>query len=146
MTARVSFVHRARAPAVAVVWIAAFALVGAAAGYGLTLVPLPLENDPRWALAWSSLPWAVGFALALTWLVPAIGLDSRNAERGVLALLAFGITAAATRRATLFQILGAELSRLCECAGQLIVSVFGGQQLLFQHLHVIDQREAMLEH
>ena len=25
---------------------------------------------------------AVGFALALTWLVPSIGLDSRNAERG----------------------------------------------------------------
>jgi hydrogenase-4 component E len=49
---------------------------------------------------------AVGFALALTWLVPAIGLDSRNAERGVLALLAFGIVAAATRQATLFQVLG----------------------------------------
>ena len=29
---------------------------------------------------------AVGFALALTWLVPSIGLESRNAERGVLAL------------------------------------------------------------
>lgn len=49
---------------------------------------------------------AVGFALALTWLVPSIGLDSANAERGVLALIAFGITAAATRRATLFQVLG----------------------------------------
>jgi hydrogenase-4 component E len=49
---------------------------------------------------------AVGFALALTWLIPAIGLESRNAERGVLALIAFGIAAAATRRATLFQVLG----------------------------------------
>ena len=49
---------------------------------------------------------AVGFALALTWLVPAIGLESRTAERGVLALIAFGLTAAATRRATLFQVLG----------------------------------------
>jgi hydrogenase-4 membrane subunit HyfE len=49
---------------------------------------------------------AVGFALALTWLIPAIGLESRNAERGVLALIAFGVTAAATRRATLFQVLG----------------------------------------
>jgi hydrogenase-4 membrane subunit HyfE len=49
---------------------------------------------------------AVGFALALTWLIPAIGLETRNAERGVLALIAFGITAAATRRATLFQVLG----------------------------------------
>jgi len=49
---------------------------------------------------------AVAFALALTWLVPAIGLESRNAERGVLALIAFGATTAATRRATLFQVLG----------------------------------------
>jgi len=49
---------------------------------------------------------AVGFALALTWLVPAVGLDSRNAERAVLALIAFGATTAATRRATLFQLLG----------------------------------------
>jgi hydrogenase-4 component E len=49
---------------------------------------------------------AVGLALALTWLVPAIGLESRNAERGVLALIAFGAAAAATRRATLFHVLG----------------------------------------
>jgi hydrogenase-4 membrane subunit HyfE len=49
---------------------------------------------------------AVAFALALTWLVPAIGLDSRDAERGVLALVAFGIATAALRRATLFQIIG----------------------------------------
>jgi hydrogenase-4 membrane subunit HyfE len=49
---------------------------------------------------------AVGLALALTWLIPSIGLDSRNAERGALALVAFGVVAAATRRATLFQVLG----------------------------------------
>lgn len=49
---------------------------------------------------------AVGFALTLTWLVPTIGLESGNAERGVLALIAFGVTAAATRRATLFAVLG----------------------------------------
>jgi len=49
---------------------------------------------------------AVGFALALTWLVPTIGLESGNAERGVLALIAFGVTTAATRRATLFAVLG----------------------------------------
>ena len=53
---------------------------------------------------------AVGFALALTWLVPAIGLTSGNAERGVLALIAFGATTAATRRATLFQVLGIVLA------------------------------------
>jgi hydrogenase-4 membrane subunit HyfE len=49
---------------------------------------------------------AVAFALALTWLVPAIGLASRDAERAVLALVAFGIATAAMRRATLFQVLG----------------------------------------
>ena len=49
---------------------------------------------------------AIAFALALTWLVPTIGLESRNAERGVLALVAFGVVAAAMRRATLFQVLG----------------------------------------
>jgi hydrogenase-4 component E len=49
---------------------------------------------------------AVLFALALTWLVPTIGLESRTAERAVLALVAFGIAAAALRHATLFQVLG----------------------------------------
>ena len=49
---------------------------------------------------------AVALALTLTWLVPAIGLSSRDAERGVLALLAFGVATAALRRATLFQIIG----------------------------------------
>ena len=49
---------------------------------------------------------AVAFALALTWLIPAIGLSSRNAERAVLTLVAFGIATAATRRATLFQVIG----------------------------------------
>jgi hydrogenase-4 membrane subunit HyfE len=38
--------------------------------------------------------------------VPEIGLESRDAERAVLALVAFGIATAALRRATLFQILG----------------------------------------
>jgi hydrogenase-4 membrane subunit HyfE len=49
---------------------------------------------------------AIALALALTWLVPEIGLESRDAERAVLALVAFGIATAALRRATLFQILG----------------------------------------
>jgi hydrogenase-4 component E len=50
--------------------------------------------------------WAVAFALALSWLVPTIGLASRDAERAVLALIAFGAVTVATRRATLFQVLG----------------------------------------
>jgi membrane protease YdiL (CAAX protease family) len=76
MTARVSFAHRARAPAVAVAWIAAFAVAGAAASYGLSLVPL--HPAPRWGLAWSSLPWAAGFGLA-TWLVGRV-LERRSWE------------------------------------------------------------------
>jgi hydrogenase-4 membrane subunit HyfE len=52
---------------------------------------------------------AVAFALALTWLVPTIGLESRDSERAVLALVAFGVVTAATRRATLFQVLGVVL-------------------------------------
>ncbi len=49
---------------------------------------------------------AVVLALALTGLVPALGLASRDAERAVLALVAFGVATAATRRATIFQVLG----------------------------------------
>jgi hydrogenase-4 component E len=45
-------------------------------------------------------------ALALTWLVPTVGLEFRTAERAVLALVAFGLVVAALRVATLFQILG----------------------------------------
>ncbi|MFN0153952.1 MAG: hypothetical protein ACKVUT_06190 [Gaiella sp.] len=49
---------------------------------------------------------AVVFALVLTWLMPSFGLESREAERAVLALLAFGVAIVATRRATLFLVLG----------------------------------------
>ena len=49
---------------------------------------------------------AVGLALALTWLVPPIGLESGQSERAMLALVAFGTAVVATRRATLHQLLG----------------------------------------
>lgn len=49
---------------------------------------------------------AVGFALALTWLVPAGRGLSHQTYQAVLALVAFGITAVATRYATLLQVLG----------------------------------------
>ena len=45
-------------------------------------------------------------ALALIWLIPPIGLDSQNAERAVLSLIAFGIATAGLRRATVLQVLG----------------------------------------
>ncbi len=49
---------------------------------------------------------AVGLALAFIWLVPAIGLESEQAERAMLALVAFGAAIVATRRATIHQLLG----------------------------------------
>jgi hydrogenase-4 component E len=49
---------------------------------------------------------AVGLALLLTWLVPPMGLGSADIQRAVIALLAFGMATVATRRATLFQVLG----------------------------------------
>ena len=49
---------------------------------------------------------AVVFALTLVWLVPEIGLESRDAERAVLTLIAFGIATAGLRRATVLQVLG----------------------------------------
>jgi hydrogenase-4 component E len=52
---------------------------------------------------------AIALALALTWLIPTIGLTSRNVERAVLALVAFGIATVAMRRATLFQVMGVVL-------------------------------------
>ena len=49
---------------------------------------------------------AVALALTLTWLVPTIGLATRDAERAVLALVALGLVTVATRRATLLQVVG----------------------------------------
>ena len=49
---------------------------------------------------------AVLLALALVWLVPEIGLDSPDAERAVLTLIAFGVATAGLRRATVLQVLG----------------------------------------
>jgi hydrogenase-4 component E len=48
----------------------------------------------------------IGLALLLAALVPELGLESRDVERAALALAAFGLAAAAVRRATLFQIVG----------------------------------------
>jgi hydrogenase-4 membrane subunit HyfE len=49
---------------------------------------------------------AVGVALLLIWLVPLGDGSVRHASQGVLALVAFGLATAATRRATLFQVMG----------------------------------------
>lgn len=49
---------------------------------------------------------AVGLALALVWLMPPFGLDSEQAERAALSMIAVGLVTVATRNATLFQVLG----------------------------------------
>jgi hydrogenase-4 membrane subunit HyfE len=48
----------------------------------------------------------VALALSLIWLLPDLGLGRVGVERAVVALVAFGLVTAATRRATLFQVLG----------------------------------------
>jgi hydrogenase-4 membrane subunit HyfE len=47
---------------------------------------------------------AVGLALLLALLVPSLGLGDRNAERALLALVAFALVTLATRWATVFHI------------------------------------------
>jgi len=47
---------------------------------------------------------AVGLALLLALLVPSLGLDDRDAERALLALVAFALVTVATRKATVFHI------------------------------------------
>ena len=49
---------------------------------------------------------AILLALAFVWLVPPVGLESEQAERAMLTLVAFGSAVVATRRATLHQLLG----------------------------------------
>jgi hydrogenase-4 membrane subunit HyfE len=90
---------------------AAFALAARAVALGaLLLFVVSRTREPR-PVRSSVAPFAraglaVGFALALIWLVPVIGLDSPEAERAVLALVAFGLVTVATRRATLLQVVG----------------------------------------
>jgi hydrogenase-4 component E len=49
---------------------------------------------------------AICFALALATVMPPLGLESPDAERGVVSLVAFGLVIVATRRSTLIQLLG----------------------------------------
>ena len=80
-------------------------------------------------------PWmraavALGFALALTWLVPITHAGVHDAYQAVLALIAFGIATAATRRATLFQVLGIVLVENGLALAALTLS--GGSSLLIE--------------
>lgn len=90
---------------------AAFALaVRGVALAALFLVIVARTREPRPVRAgvtpFARAGLAIGLALALTWLVPTIGLESQQSERAMLALVAFGAVVVATRRATLHQLLG----------------------------------------
>jgi membrane protease YdiL (CAAX protease family) len=76
MTARVSFVSRAKAIGGAVAWIVAFGLAGGAVSW--TLSHVPAHPTPGWSLAWGALTTVVGFGFA-TWLVGHV-LDRRAWE------------------------------------------------------------------
>lgn len=49
---------------------------------------------------------AICFSLILATMTPSLGLESQDAQRGVVSLLAFGVVIVATRRSTLLQVLG----------------------------------------
>jgi hydrogenase-4 component E len=94
--------------------LAAGALIvraGALASFFLLLITRTRETRPIRAgvtpLRRAGL--GVALALALSWLVPMAGLGPPDTGRAVLALVAFGLVVAWTRRATLFQILGVVL-------------------------------------
>jgi hydrogenase-4 membrane subunit HyfE len=94
--------------------VAAVALAARAVGLAtLFLVLVARTREPRPVRAGVAPLGRAGVAVALglllTWLVPSIGLASRDAERAVLALVSFGIATTATRRATLFQVMGVVL-------------------------------------
>ena len=66
MTARVTFLERAKSTAVALAWIVAFAVVGGTASWLLSRVPA--HTAPSWSLTWQSATAVLGFGFA-TWLV-----------------------------------------------------------------------------
>jgi len=91
--------------------VAAVALGARAVGLGLVFWLLTSRTRDPHPMRAGNAPLrrggpAVALALALSWLVPAFGLESRTAERVVLALVAFGLVVAATSNATVFQVLG----------------------------------------
>lgn len=107
LLAAVAFAEAASADDVA----AAFALaVRGIALAALFLVVVSRTREPRPVRAgvapFARAGLAIGLALAFTWLVPVIGLESEQSERAMLALVAFGAAVVATRRATLHQLLG----------------------------------------
>ena len=46
----------------------------------------------------------------------------------------------------LVEVFAGELTGLRQCTGQLVMGVLGGEQLLLQHMGVLDQGETVLQH
>ena len=65
---------------------------------------------------------------------------------GVFELLADVLQAFFQVAQALFQVFAGELPRMGQGAGQFVVGILGGEQLLFEDLGVVDQGEAGLEH
>jgi hydrogenase-4 membrane subunit HyfE len=91
--------------------IAAVALAARSVGLAVFfLLLITHTREPRPIPDRVPLPVRLGLAGAVSWsliaLVPDFGLASRPTQRAVLTLMALGLLVAATRQATLFQILG----------------------------------------
>lgn len=65
---------------------------------------------------------------------------------GVFELLADVLQAFFQVAQALFQVFAGELPRMGQGAGQFVVGILGGEQLLFEDLGVVDQGEAGLEY
>jgi hydrogenase-4 component E len=90
--------------------VAAAALAARCVGLAaLLLVLIRRTREPAPVRAGLGPLWrgglALALALALAWLVPPLAGPGPGGERAALALVAFGLVAAATRRATLFGVL-----------------------------------------
>ena len=91
--------------------VAASALAVRAAAFATLFLWLALRTRNPRPIRAAARPFvragiAVSLALALAWLLPSLGLAERNAERAVIALVAFGLVSVAMRRPTLFQVIG----------------------------------------
>ncbi len=65
---------------------------------------------------------------------------------GMVELLPYRLQAFFQITQALVQVLAGELTGLRQRTGQLVVGVLGGEQLLLQHMGVLDQGEAVLQH
>lgn len=91
--------------------VAAGSLVVRAAAFAALFLWLALRTRNPRPIRAAARPFvraglAVTLALLMTWLVPRFSLGEPNAERTVLALVAFGLVSVAMRRPTLFQVTG----------------------------------------